>query len=319
MMNSDFRVPILFLVFNRPTTTKKVFNQIRKIKPAFLYIAADGPRKEKEGEQENCDRVRKIVTNIDWPCEVKTLFRDENLGCGRAVSQAISWFFEDVEEGIILEDDCLPDVSFFPYCSQLLERYRHDKRIFSISGSNLLGTAWKAQEHSYFWALPGIWGWATWRRAWKFYDFKMTGWEEPEIQDHIREGLVTKGWYNFYYPMFEATFKGRIDTWDVQWLFTTLINSGLAANPAVNLVRNLGFGRLGTNTGDKNNPIALLTTHSLNFPLKHPLHFLTDIEYLDKMLLSIRDKINNRSGLIDVLNNFKNLINKGIENFHNKI
>ena len=306
-MDRDFKVPILFLVFNRPSPTRKVFNTIRKIKPAYLYIAADGPRKNIKGEKDICLLVRKIATHIDWDCEVKTLFREENVGCGKAVSQAITWFFEQVEEGIILEDDCLPDLSFFYYCSALLERYRFDTRVFSISGNNLLGKAWKANAHSYFWALPGIWGWATWRRAWIYYDYKMLGWEDPAIKDYVRKGLKTNEWYEFYYPMFEATFYGKLDAWDVQWLYTTIINEGLAANPSVNLVRNIGFGGQATNTKDKNSPIPLLSANSMVFPLKHPVKFTSDVEYLREMLLSIRAKPAMTSRLLNILFHIKNV------------
>jgi threonyl-tRNA synthetase len=183
-----FNTPILFLVFKRPDTTERVFEQIRSIRPAFLYLAADGPRNDKSGEKETCKKVREIVlSNIDWECEVNTLFRDENLGCGKAVSQAITWFFEHEEEGIILEDDCLPDASFFQYCAELLKKYRTEEKVMTISGSNLLGYPWKVNGQSYFWGQGGIWGWATWKRAWSLYDFKMQRWEEDKIKRQIQQ------------------------------------------------------------------------------------------------------------------------------------
>ena len=161
--------PVLFLVFNRPETTRRVFEAIRTAKPSRLYIAADGPRLEREGERANCEEVRKIALEVDWECDVKTLFRDENLGCKRAVSEGISWFFEHEDEGIILEDDCLPDRSFFSFCKDLLERYRHDTRIMVISGVNFQQGR-KRTEYSYYFSIyPHCWGWATWRSAWNCF------------------------------------------------------------------------------------------------------------------------------------------------------
>ena len=158
--------PILFLVFNRPDTTSKVFQRIREIQPLKLFIAADGPRPEKEGEKEKCETVkRSVLENIDWPCEVKTLFRNNNLGCGKAVSNAITWFFQNVEEGIILEDDILPDKSFFNFCKDLLEKYRYDERIKVIGGSNIHKKA-GIKDSYYFSSICRIWGWASWRRVW---------------------------------------------------------------------------------------------------------------------------------------------------------
>ena len=164
------KTPVLFLVFNRPDTTKQVFEAIRQAQPPRLYIASDGHRSDREGEWEKVKTVRDyVVNNIDWDCEVKTLFREKNLGCRIAVSTAISWFFENEEQGIILEDDCFPDQSFFPFCEELLWKYQDDKRIMMITGTNSLGT-WKSELQSYHFSIYGsIWGWATWKRAWNLY------------------------------------------------------------------------------------------------------------------------------------------------------
>jgi len=264
------------LVFNRPELTKRVFEIIRKIKPTKLFIAADGPRLDREGEIEKCEEVRKIATQIDWDCELITLFRDENLGCGKAVSQGISWFFEHVEEGIILEDDCLPDLSFFRFCEELLAYYRNDDIIMSISGSNILGYPYKKNEQSYFFGHGGIWGWATWKRAWAKYDFKMHQWSNPLIKKLLQEGLQSKEWYDYYFQMFDATYKGELDTWDIQWLYTILISKGLCINPSVNLVKNIGFGDFATHTIDSTNILAKLSSENMKFPLKHSVNKKTD-------------------------------------------
>ena len=165
--------PILFLIFNRPETTKKVFSAIKEVQPPRLYIAADGPRSEQPDEADHCELARTIATKVDWDCEVKTLFRDQNLGIRIAVSQAIDWFFEQEPEGIILEDDCLPDQSFFWFCKELLEKYRNDTRIMHIGGTNFQFGKNRTNYSYYFSRYAHIWGWASWRRAWEYYDEKL--------------------------------------------------------------------------------------------------------------------------------------------------
>ena len=171
-----FETPILFLIFNRPDETKKVFERIKKIKPKFLYIAADGSRKDREGETELCERVKKVVEIIDWDCEIQRLYRKENLGCKEAVSKGIIWFFENVEQGIILEDDCLPDISFFTYCEELLNRYKDDDRIISIGGTNL-GHKFRNKNSYSFSRFMNMWGWATWRRVAQKIDYNLNDWQ----------------------------------------------------------------------------------------------------------------------------------------------
>jgi hypothetical protein len=272
-----------------------------------LYVAADGPRPNNENDVVNCALTRNIVVDgIDWPCEINTLFRDENLGCGKAVSKAISWFFDNVSEGIILEDDCLPDQSFFPYCTELLEKYRDDVDVFTISGSNLLGTTRKVEGQSYFWGQGGIWGWASWKRAWSCYDYKMQRWNEDSIKSKIRQGLQTEKWYQFYLPMFDATYDGSLNTWDVQWLFSILLNEGLSINPRVNLVKNIGFGIGATHTEITSSPFENLPIGTLVFPLKHPVNKKIDV----KQLKSTYNYIHNikSENIIYYLNKIKTLI-----------
>ena len=162
--------PILFLIFNRPQLTARVFAAIREAQPSQLYVAADGPRSNRPGEADLCEQARRVINGVDWPCEVKTLYRQENLGCRQAVSSAITWFFDNVEAGVVLEDDCLPIESFFRFCSELLIRYRDDTRIGMISGNNH-GFRIYDDSLSYSFSKHGaIWGWASWRRAWRLYD-----------------------------------------------------------------------------------------------------------------------------------------------------
>lgn len=231
--------PILLLIFNRPEQTMQVFEQIRLQQPAQLFIAADGPRNNKSGEAAACEATKQaVLQGIDWDCDVKTLFRINNLGCGKAVSTAIDWFFEQVEEGIVLEDDCLPDPTFFPFCTSLLERYRNDERILHISGTNYQMGIQRGNASYYFSHYTHIWGWASWRRAWKKYDYTLDRYKETS-----REGLNTQ-----LKDDLQAIYGRKIDTWDIQWFMTVWFNRGYTIIPNTNLIRNIGYGRLATHT-----------------------------------------------------------------------
>ena len=239
-MNESNKVPVLFLIFNRPETTERVFNTIRRYKPAKLFIAADGPREDKPGEKKKCERTRKIVEKIDWPCEVKRLYRDKNLGCKLAVSGAITWFFKNVEEGIVLEDDCLPDATFFNYCRVLLKKYHNDPKIMHIGGNNFQNGIHRGEKNAsyYFSKYPHIWGWATWKRSWKKYDADLRGWRKIKsnnIFGHMK--FIEK---IFWSQNFDSVVMEVLDTWDYQWGFACKINNGLAIIPKVNLITNLG-------------------------------------------------------------------------------
>ncbi|MFM2284413.1 MAG: hypothetical protein RL222_1917, partial [Bacteroidota bacterium] len=233
--------PVLFLIFNRPDTTRQVFAKIREIQPRQLFIAADGPRNI-PGEAEKCALTRKTVMDaIDWDCEVKTLFRTENLGCGVAPSQAISWFFEQVEQGIILEDDCLPDASFFTFCEELLNYYKDDTSVMHISGNNFqLGK--KIGDGSYYFSqIPHSWGWATWRRVWKQFDWELTELDKfLDSNNHLDPYWIDK---------FKMVQKERPeDIWDYQYTFCIFNNHGKAILPNKNLVKNIGFNQDATHT-----------------------------------------------------------------------
>jgi len=260
------KTPVLFIIFNRQETTKKVFEAIKVAKPEKLFIAADGPRKNIANEKELCEETRKIIDKIDWECEVKTLFREENLGCGKAVSGAITWFFENVEEGIILEDDCLPHPSFFKYCEELLDHYRLDNKIFMISGNNFLPKKLKPAGSYYFSQIPHIWGWATWKRSWTKYDFNIA-----DLPAFIKNGEI-KMWSNIYVQKywlekFNDVYLKKINTWDYQLVYTMWKNKNFSIAPKVNLVSNIGFGIGGTHTLNKNDNLSNFPSEEINFPL----------------------------------------------------
>jgi hypothetical protein len=239
--NNTLNTPVLLTIYNRPDITKRVFLEISTAKPQKLYIAADGP-KDKKRDNEKCRTARDIVKNIDWDCEVHYLLRERNLGCGLGVSTALSWFFENETEGIILEDDTLPNQSFFWFCQELLERYRDDERIMVIGGDNFQNGIMRGNGSYYFSHYPQTWGWAGWRRAWKFYDFKISDFPKFRDQNQIRNILDNELYQQYWLKVFELTYKGKIDTWDYQWVFTIWNRNGLCITPNVNLVSNIGCG-----------------------------------------------------------------------------
>lgn len=263
------KTPILFLIFKRPDVTAQVFAAIRQAQPSKLYIAVDGPRPDKTGEADKVAQTRELVLNgIDWPCEVKTLLRDTNLGCRMAVSSAIDWFFEQEEAGIILEDDCLPDQSFFRFCEELLDYYRHDTRIMAISGNNFQQGQQRGLYSYYFSQLPHCWGWATWRRAWRMYHVAIEHFEEimaePTYREFTHHTLANVAWRSF----FMKTYHHEIDSWAYLWTFANFVNHAFTILPQYNLVKNIGFGEEATHTIDKGKKLSIEAA-SIVFPLHH--------------------------------------------------
>lgn len=240
--------PVLFLVFNRPAETGRVFEAIAAARPRQLFVAADGPRSEIEGELERCLQVRGIIDSVDWECEVKTLFREDNLGCGKAVSGAISWFFEHVEEGIILEDDCLPLPEFFPYCESLLLKYRDQEDVMMIGGSNFQPPENQKSCQYYFSKIPHIWGWATWRRAWQQYDYSLSSLPSYIGTGRWRDLSEDPDVCFYWMKSFCATHSGLIDTWDYQCVYAILARAGLSITPGVNLIQNISISADATHT-----------------------------------------------------------------------
>lgn len=268
------KTAVLFLIFNRIETTRKIFEEIRKAKPPRFYIAADGPRRDKQGEAEKVKQVREyVMNNVNWDCEVRTLFREENLGCKYAVSSAIDWFFENEEMGIILEDDCLPSQSFFWFCEELLEKYKDDERLFIISGYNKKNE-WKTNQCDYFFSnFGGIWGWASWRRAWEHYDINMSDIQEFIKRGHFEDVLGTRIGVARKKSILNAT-RAKIDTWDYQWGYARHKNSAMACVPSKSLIENIGFGVDSTHTFGLNND--RVTKHEISFPLYNNIFIVAD-------------------------------------------
>jgi hypothetical protein len=221
------------------------------------------------GEVERVDDVRALSSEIDWGCETKTLFRSSNRGCKLAVSEAITWFFDQVDAGVIMEDDCVPDPSFFPFATELLERYAHENRVFLVSGNNFQKTH-RTEFSYYFSRYAHIWGWASWRRAWQHYDHKMSAWPRLRDSGWLDDQLGDRHAVRYWTRIFDETNLERNSSWGYRWLFSCWSNSGLAIHPSVNLVSNIGFGVHATHTTDQKSGLANMRTASMAFPLKHP-------------------------------------------------
>lgn len=243
--SQPLQTPVLLLVFNRPHTTRVVMDSIRSVRPATLFIAADGPRLERPDDTVKCAQARQIATKVDWDCQVRTLFRDVNLGAGPAVAQAVTWFFEHVSAGIILEDDCVPSASFYRFCQELLRYYDDNPLIMHVSGDNFQYGRRRGTASYYFSHYTHSWGWASWRRAWAHYDFTLI---PPSDRPHI---------------------------WDAQWTLSVERNHGFSIVPNLNMVTNIGFGDDATHT-QKLARSAMLPALEMDFPLRHPANIAVD-------------------------------------------
>ncbi len=272
------KTPVAFLIFNRPDTTEKVFEAIRQAKPPKLLVVADGPRTDRPDEAEKCEVARKIIERVDWQCEVLTNYSEVNLGCKQRVSSGLDWVFKNVEEAIILEDDCVPHPSFFRFCEELLDYYRDDERIMVISGDNFQFGR-KYTEYSYYFSRYNhCWGWATWRRAWHYYDIEMKLWSKIRDDKWLKCILEEPRAVKYWSKIFQATYDDNINSWAYRWTFACWLQSGLTVLPNVNLVSNIGFGTESTHTTDIRNPFANLPVEEMCFPLQHPPFIIRDAD-----------------------------------------
>jgi hypothetical protein len=269
---ADFQLttPIAFLIFNRPDTTARVFEAIRQAKPPKLLVVADGLRPDRADDIEKCKAARAIIDGVDWDCEVLTNYSDVNLGCKSRVSSGLNWVFDTVEEAIILEDDCLPHPSFFQFCEELLEYYRHDQRIMVISGDNFQFGRKRTEYSYYFSRYNHIWGWASWRRAWQYYDLKMKLWQEISDGSWLESILGETQAVKYWTKIFQTAYDNKVDSWGYGWTFACWIQNGLTILPNVNLVSNIGFGADATHTSRAIQSVVNNPVREMSFPLQHP-------------------------------------------------
>ena len=252
-------VPILLIAWRRPHTLRQVIDAIRPVSPTRLFVACDGPNANRPSEAEKVAATRAVIEReIDWPCQIERLYSDVNQGCSVGPIRAINWFFDQVEEGIILEDDCVPHPDFFPYCTTLLERYRYDTRVWCISGSNFQNGQWRGDGSYYFSRYNHCWGWASWRHCWQHYDADLSRW--PALRDSglleaIFEDLCERDYWSAIWQRTHAKTE-PITWWDYQWMYACLANSALTALPNRNLVSNVGFGPDGTHTTSVAEPMV---------------------------------------------------------------
>lgn len=300
-------LPVIFIIFNRPDTTRQVFETIRAAKPTQLLVIADGPRADRPREAEKCAETRAIIDGVDWDCEVLRNFSETNLGVCQRISSGMTWGFELVDRAIILEDDCVPSASFFPYCAELLDRYESDERVMMISGGNYLFGRAETADSYYFSRYPECWGWATWRRAWAKYDLEMTHW--PEIRDRKLFDQYFPTTLERYYweSTFQHVYDGKINSWGYRWVYSVWANSGLSIAPARNLVRNIGFGADATNTkwDSVYTAAASQRAEELDLPLTHPAILLasSDKDEIEASIRAARTK-----GLLIALNRYISML-----------
>ncbi|BAY92945.1 MULTISPECIES: hypothetical protein [unclassified Tolypothrix] len=264
---------VALTIFNQPEITAQVFEVIRQVKPPILLVIADAPRPQYQDDFHKCAACKKLIEQVDWDCRVLTNYSEENLGPKIRIATGLNWVFQQVEAAIILEHDCLPHPTFFRFCEELLDKYRHDQRIMTISGNNFQFGEQRTENSYYFSRYPLIWGWATWQRAWQKYDLEMQHWVEARDSNLLENILDDSTAVKYWTRIFQSYYQGNIDTWDYPWTFTSWLQNGLTILPNVNLVSNIGFSPEAANTKDIYSPFANYPTQAMEFPLKHP-HFI---------------------------------------------
>jgi hypothetical protein len=285
MSEFQLKTPVAFIIFNRPDTTERVFTEIARARPPKLLVVGDGARANRDGEAEKVASTRAIIERVDWPCEVLTNFSDVNLGCKIRVSSGLDWVFEQVEEAIILEDDCLPHPTFFRFCQELLERYGDDQRVGMISGDNFQFGHRINDDSYYFSNINHIWGWATWRSRWQHdYDVTMKHWPKVRDEGRVADWASTPAEVGSLIDNFENVYHGKIDTWDYQWSFCNRLNGRISVMPNVNLISNIGFGINATHTTSESE-FSNMPIEKIDFPLKHPVSIFSS-RILDRLFNS---------------------------------
>lgn len=283
---SSCSTAIALIIFNRPAYTQTVLQAISAVRPSLLFVLGDGPRAHSSADVEACEQVRKLIDAIDWPCEVLKNYSSVNTGPRERVISGLNWVFSLVDEAIILDDDCVPNPSFFAFCEELLARFRGDSRVGMISGTNFVeGSTTIDYNYSYYFSrISHIWGWATWRTSWQKFDPQLRLWPEVQAANLLSEVLEPPGAVRYWSRIFDKAYRREgPDSWDYPWFFSNLISNSLSIVPRVNLVTNIGFGPDATNTVDADFA-QRLESAEMEFPLKHPpvMFPLRSMERLDQ-------------------------------------
>ena len=261
---------VMLLLFNRPDLTRRVFESIRQARPKRLYLAADGPREGIDEDESACEQARAVVSEVDWPCEVYRLYRSRNLGCRHAVHGALDWFFDQEEKGIVMEDDCLADPSWFEFAEQMLNRYSDNKEIICVSASHMHGDLHQPDSSYFFSIFNHCWGWATWRDGWQKYDDAMADWPRLKKSNWLRKlGGGSLAFKRYWTEIFDRLYQGRIDSWAYYWTYSAWLNNSLTVLPSRNLVVNLGFDEKATHTAGMWH-LGGQGLQQMEFPLTHP-------------------------------------------------
>lgn len=312
----SYSTPILYIIFNRPRETVQSFAAIKKQRPAKLYIAADAPRKNIKDDIENCASVKRITANIDWPCELKLLYQEVNLGCSKGPRTAFAWFFLQESEGIILEDDCVPHPDFFSFATCMLERFRDNKKIISINGSNLGYKPTSNKSYS-FSRYMNMWGWATWADRARAVDYSLEDWKEVKnpmqylhlkLRNHFLD--YDTNWYRYWIHKFDlTTATENLSWWDWQWVWHQIKNNQYSVVPSVNLVKNIGFNEDATHTKETTNPSASIQEGALQRPFIHPEQIKNDYRYEQKKIKEVWCYYTDPGTISKVVQKLKSLIN----------
>lgn len=308
-----FNTPILFITYRNPEITRLTFDRIRKIKPRTLYLASDGPKLNSSNKVLNeINETRSIIKNIDWDCNVHTKFEKKNLGCKYAVYSAISWFFDNEEQGIILEYDCLPDLTFFTFCETLLEKYKNNDTIFSISGNNFdfgyVNNLNKNKNSYYFSHISKLWGWAAWSRSWKYFDIELSDFTDFRDNNSIDNLIYKKKHRKYWIDKINQVYLGiNNSTWGFIWLYTLFKHNAYCITPNVNLVSNIGFGEEATHAKDKTSLFSNIKAKSINL-IEHPLviepNFKSDTRFTELLY---------QSEYKSIMKRIRNYINKSLK------
>lgn len=297
MLPFSYQTPVVLIIFNRPEKTRKALEAIKQVRPKELFIIADGPRQNKEEDESKCYQTRSLINSIDWKCKIHKNYSDQNLGCSKRISSGLNWVFENVESAIILEDDCIPDPTFFRFCEELLLRYKDDTRIFAICGQNIQGGREELFYDYYFSRYSHCWGWATWRRAWRYFDYEMNLWEEAKEKKLLFNVFGNRQHADSWTRSFDYVLKGKsIDSWAFRWTFACFMQNALNIIPSVNLVTNIGFDSEATHTTKKDDNNIIQKCEPFEFPINHPPFMIRNIVADD---FTQRTEYNYHPGLLE--------------------